>query len=102
MRQDEKAASTACCYTKSSTGIGVGVGVADAHEVRHPIIAHNSCIWGGVLFFSFFFFPCSKFGAFWDEEGREHGAHACTGGIGCVGVDLVWENSAEDGEAKIK
>ena len=33
-------------------------------------------------YFFLFFFPCSKFGGFWDEKGREHGAHACTGGIG--------------------
>ena len=59
----EKAASTACYSAKSGTGIGVGVGVADAHEVRHPIIAHSSCIWGVVFFFSFFF-PVLNLGRF--------------------------------------
>jgi hypothetical protein len=79
----EKAASTACYCAESSTGrwrwrCGC------ARAPRHPIIAQNSCIWGGVVFL-FFSILVLNLGRFRTRKGRERGARACTGGIGCRG-----------------
>jgi len=63
--------------------------------------SHIIAAFGAASLFFLFFFPVLNLGRF-GTEGREHGAHACTGGIGCVEVDPVWKNSTEDGETKIK